>query len=68
MKILELLKGQKILVKTDVGTDAELTIASVEEKHNSQQITPDTPQNDWWGETREWTTFMVKFTNGHQKE
>lgn len=67
MNILDLLKGKEILVKTDVGVDVTLVIKEVKENHHSRQITPDTPANDWWGESVEWSTYTVYFTNGHTK-
>lgn len=67
MNVLELLKGKHIRVKTDVGVDVELEIAEVKEEHHSREIGESNAANDWWPETHNWTTYRVKFTNGHAK-
>lgn len=68
MDVLQLLIGKKMKIMTDLKVEVELEIKEVEIKHHSRQITPDTPQNDWWGETKNWETYLVKFTNGATKE
>ena len=68
MSILELLKGKKIMVETDLKTMVEMTINYVEEKRNSRELEAATPQNDWWPKEETWTTFIVHFTNGSKKE
>ncbi len=67
MKLLDLLKGKKIIVKTDVGVDVELEIKNVEQENHSEDLEPATQANDWWPATRDWTTYTVYFTNGHSK-
>lgn len=67
MNVLELLQGKRIIVKTDVGVDVELVIKEVIEDHRSVNLEESTAANDWWPATRDWTTYIVKFTNGHQK-
>jgi len=71
MTILELLKGKKVKVMTDAKVEVELIIDEVTEYRftNTVQITPDTPENDWWGTTESHTkvTYTVKFTNGYEK-
>ena len=67
MNIYDLLKGRKIVVETDIGVEVTMEIESVKEQHHSRQITPDTQENDWWGESVNWSTYNVKFTNGHTK-
>ena len=67
MEILDLLKGRKMIVHTDVGVDVELTIKEVNEDHHSENLEPSTPANDWWPASRDWTTYTVTFTNGHTK-
>ena len=57
-----------MLVETDLKVKVELEIESIEPQHHSRQITPNTPENDWWGESEDWTTYTVKFTNGARKE
>jgi hypothetical protein len=66
--ILDLLKGKKMEIMTDMKVEVELEIKEVTEKRHSRQITPDTRENDWWGETENWSTYMVNFTNGAKKE
>ncbi len=68
MNVLELLIGKKMLVMSDLKVEIELEIKEVIIKPHSRQITPDTPQNDWWGESVEWNTYLVKYTNGANKE
>ena len=68
MNILDLLKGKKIMVMTDAKVEVELEIEKVEPKSHSRQITPDTRENDWWGESENWITYEVTFTNGFKKD
>lgn len=68
MNVLDLLRGQMISVKTDVGTEVLLEIAKVERNHHCQQTGPSNRENDWWPDAREWDTYIVHFTNGHKKE
>jgi len=67
MKVLDLLKGKEIKVMTDAKVEVVLEIENVTEEHHSEDLSPPTPQNDWWPPTRDWTTFKVKFTNGFVK-
>lgn len=67
MKPLDLLKGKKIKVKTNIGVVVELEIKCVEAKHNSVDLEAATKENDWWPKTRDWTTYVVTFVNGHSK-
>lgn len=68
MNVLDLLVGKKMKIMTDMKIEVELEIKEVTEKRHSRQITPDTRENDWWGETENWSTYIVKFTNGAQKD
>lgn len=68
MNALDLLKDRKIKVKTEVGVEVELVIEKVEANHHSVDLEQATPQNDWWPPSRDWTTYTVYFTNGHQKK
>ena len=68
MNLLDLLKGKKIKVKTDVGVEVELTIKEVKQNNRSEELEPSTAANDWWPATRDWTTYTVYFTNEHSKE
>jgi len=67
MDVLELLKGKKMSIMTDMKVEVELIIESVNEEHHSQDIGPSNAANDWWPEQRTWQTFTVKFTNGAKK-
>lgn len=67
MNILELAKGKKIIVKTDVGVDVELEIKNIEANHNSRDLEESNAANDWWPAQETWTTYTVYFTNGHSK-
>jgi len=64
MTLLDTMKGQVVLYMTDAKVEVELTIESVTEGSTTIQITPDTPENDWWGESETVKYFRVKFTNG----
>jgi len=68
MKLLELLKGKKIMVTTDVGVMVELEIAEVIDRNFSENLEEPNPANDWWPKTRDWTTYTIKFTNGYSKD
>jgi len=68
MNIFDLLKGKKVLVKTDVGIDVELEIKNVTESHHAQDLEPPTSGNDWRPTSREWTTYDVIFTNGRYRQ
>jgi len=67
MDVLDLLKGKKMSVMTDMKVAIELTIKEVEEKHNSVDLEPSTSANDWWPASRDWKTYIVYFTNGSSK-
>ena len=68
MDILDLLKGKKMKVMTDMKVEVELEIQEVIQNTHTRQITPDTPENDWWGETETSYSYTVKFTNGASKK
>lgn len=68
MNVLDLLKGKKILVKTDVGVEVELEIKEVKEQKHSEDLEPATRENDWWPASRDWITYEVTFINGYSKE
>lgn len=67
MNVLDLLKGKKMSVMTDMKVAVELVIESVNENHNSRDLEPSTSANDWWPAQETWTTYTVKFTNGSIK-
>ena len=68
MNALDLLKGRKMKVMTDAKVEVELEIEKVEPNQHERVITPDTRENDWWGESVYWNTYMVHFTNGFKKD
>lgn len=67
MKVLELLVGKRMIIKTDMNVDVELEIQEVKEEHHSEDLGPSTAANDWWPPTRDWKTYNVTFTNGAKK-
>lgn len=71
MKLTELLKGKAVNIMTDAKVVVQLEIETVTENVNTRtiQITPDTRENDWWGqsETYKEVSYLVKFTNGFTK-
>ena len=67
MNILDLLKGKKVEIMTEVRVPVELEIREVIEEHHSEELEPSTRENDWWPATRDWKTYTVKFTNGATK-
>jgi hypothetical protein len=68
MNALDLLKGKKMSVMTDMKVAVELTIKEVEPNHQSRDLEPATQANDWWPASESWTTYIVHFTNGARKE
>lgn len=68
MELLDLLKGKTMAVMTDMGVEVNLVIDHVSEEQHSVDLAPSTRENDWWPPSREWTTFVVHFTNGKHKE
>jgi hypothetical protein len=67
MNVLEMLVGRKMLVMTDMNVEIELEIKSVKESIRTIQITPDTKENDYWGETSQELSYYVIFTNDSTK-
>ena len=68
MNILELAKGKKMIIETDMKAMVELEVKNIEPVSHSEELEPSTPQNDWWPKTNVWTTYVVHFTNGAKKE
>lgn len=68
MDVLSLLKekliGKKLEHTNTYGRTVQLVVEDVKIEHHTRQITPDTPQNDWWGETQEWDTLDIYFVDG----
>ena len=67
MNLLALLIGKKIKVMTDMKVEVTLEIKSIEEKHHSIDLEESNQANDWWPETKDWTTYVIYFTNGASK-
>ncbi len=68
MDVLELLKGKKMRVMTDMKVEVELEIQEVKQNNHSEDLEPATRENDFWPPSRNWTTFTVLFTNGSSKK
>jgi hypothetical protein len=68
MNVFDLLKGKKVKVMTDAKVEVELEIKEIKQHNHSTEIGESNAANDWWPETRDWTTFSVTFTNGFVKE
>lgn len=56
--------GKKIKHVNTYGRTVILEIESVKIKHQHRQITPDTKENDFWGDSCEWDTILVTFIDG----
>ncbi len=67
MNVLDLLKGKKMMVMTDMKVEVELTIKEVEQQNHSRDLEESNSSNDWWPAQDTWSTWIVKFTNGAQK-
>lgn len=67
MEVLELLKGKKMMIETDMKVMVELEIASVKEEVHCRDVGPSNAANDWWPAQERWTTYDVTFTNGSRK-
>jgi hypothetical protein len=67
MQLLDLLKGKKMMVQTDMKVTVEMEIKEVIEENHSVETGPSTRENDWWPPTENWKTYTVKFTNGASK-
>lgn len=71
MTLTGLLKGKMVKIMTDAKVEVTLEIETVIENITTREevITPDTPENDWWGTSITHTTikYIVKFTNGFEK-
>jgi len=66
--LLDLLKGKKMMVMTNMKVEVELTIKEVKENNHSKEIGESNAANDWYPEMSYWSTFTVFFTNGAEKE
>jgi hypothetical protein len=60
--------GKKLKHRNRYGREVELIVESIKIEHHSVQITPDTRENDWWGESRDWDNFRITFVDGSSEE
>jgi hypothetical protein len=67
VKLLDLLKGKKISVITDMLVEVELTVESVTSRTEQVDLEPSGPSNDWWPASEERTFYDFTFTNGAKK-
>lgn len=58
------LVGKKVKHKNQYNREVTLEVEDVTVYHGSRQITPDTPENDWWGESESWTDYYLHFVDG----
>lgn len=65
--VLDLLKGKKMKVMTDMKVEVELVIKEVKENHYSRDLEPSTRENDWYPAQQSWTHYTVFFENGTTK-
>ena len=68
MNVLDLLVGKKMKIMTDMKIEVELEIKEVKQNTHTMQITPDTRENDWWGESETTHSYTVTFINGATKK
>jgi len=68
---LDIFIGLSVSVPTETLIDVVLIIEKIEENilYKNIQITPDTPENDWYGQSTSYheLSYIVKFTNGYSK-
>ncbi len=72
MKLIEILSkelvGKKLRHTNSHSRKVELEVESVETKYHTRQITPDTKENDWYGDSASWTTIKISFVDGSSIE
>lgn len=72
MKPIEILSsylvGLAIKHVNNYNRAVTLKVESVKIEHHHVQLTPDTPQNDWWGDSKDWDTIKVTFQDGSSEE
>jgi hypothetical protein len=70
--LIELLKvqlvGKKVEHRNQHYRTVTLEVEDVKNKHHHNQITPDTRENDWWGESCDWDTIEICFVDGSTVE
>ena len=53
---------------TDMKVLVNLEIKEVKKNITHKKLVESNAGNDWWPETRDWTTYTVYFTNGATKK
>ena len=66
--IKEYLVGKKLEHTNQHGRVVTLEVENVKVSHHHRQITPDTRENDWYGESQDWDTFEIYFVDGSNRE
>jgi len=57
------LKGKRIEYKNSRNRKDIQVVEKIKFTNHTQDI-PDSPQNDWWGYTKRWTTLDIYLANG----
>ena len=72
MTLIELLKssliGKHVEHRNQHNRTVSLQVEDVKIKKHQRQITENTKQNDYWGETCEWETIEICFVDGSKVE
>ena len=64
----QLLLGKSIKHYNSHSREVVLEVEDVSRKHHSTQITPDTKENDWYGQSADWDTIKITFVDGSNIE
>lgn len=64
--LFKFLEGKTALIMTDAEVKVPLKVVSVQ-KVQKTFTEPDTPENDWWGQTHKWEEYELTFENGHKR-
>lgn len=64
MNHLDLLKGKKIELDTEVGVKVVVEIKSIKENRHSEDLEPATKANDWYPNQRTWNTYTIFLSTG----
>jgi hypothetical protein len=60
--------GKKITHTNKHSREVTLEVEAVKTKSHHVQVTPDTAQNDFWGESYDWETIQINFVDGSSIE
>lgn len=66
--IKQSLIGKKVKHLNQHYREVILEVEDVILKKNHRQITPDTRENDWWGQSCDWESIELHFVDGSKKE